>query len=570
VIRICQILGGLPLGIELAAAWVGLLSCEEIAKEIERNLDFLAVSMHGLPERHHSLRATLDHSWNLLNSEEKVILSRLSVFWGSFSREAAEEICGANLALLSSLINKSLLHRTDHGRFDLHELIHQYAALRLAENAQEEEQFKNQHAFYFAKRLSIWEKALKSSKQAETLVEISQEIDNLRQAWQRLVTYCIFDWRNEALRSPSLFHSSLFSLNLFYEMRCRNREAISLFGHSVEALREAQKMFESPEDKWFLETILGHIIAYLGFQYANIHQYQQACKLLEEAVCLLEHSLARAEKAQAQDMLAWIFLTQGQIQKSLGLLEESLTIVQEEGEDWWYIRTLIFIGWAYLFLGKARESTGFFQEGFRLAEPGDLRLGIPIRTGLARASYLQNDYVAAECLLKESLELSFQLGSKRETALCYLDLGQVALAYDQNELAEMNFQECINLLSEFGESHDIALGLVYYGKSLTARLELEAAREKFLQVIRIGQSLNIFYLVYWGFVNLARILLLERPSRTSFGGGTYPQNYSVEVKVVKDDMVHLMADLRNRLSPDQVDAAFVRMEGRTTVLLNLT
>jgi len=63
--------GGDALGIELSAAWVGLLSCEEIAKEIEHNLDFLSVSMRDLPERHRSLRATVDHSWKLLNAEEK-------------------------------------------------------------------------------------------------------------------------------------------------------------------------------------------------------------------------------------------------------------------------------------------------------------------------------------------------------------------------------------------------------------------------------------------------------------------------------------------------------------------
>jgi predicted ATPase len=82
---------------------VGLLSCEEIAAEIERNLDFLSVSLRDLPERHRSLRATLDHSWKLLTAEERVILSRLAVFRGSFSREAAQAVCGASLAVLSSL-----------------------------------------------------------------------------------------------------------------------------------------------------------------------------------------------------------------------------------------------------------------------------------------------------------------------------------------------------------------------------------------------------------------------------------------------------------------------------------
>jgi transcriptional regulator with XRE-family HTH domain len=133
VLKICRTMEGMPLGIELSAAWVGLLSCEEIAKEIEHNLDFLSVSMRDLPERHRSLRATLDHSWKLLNPEERMILSRLSVFHGSFSREAAQAICGASLAVLSSLKNKTLLYRNEQGYYGLHEIIRQYAGLKLAE-----------------------------------------------------------------------------------------------------------------------------------------------------------------------------------------------------------------------------------------------------------------------------------------------------------------------------------------------------------------------------------------------------------------------------------------------------
>ena len=272
--------------------------------------------------------------------------------------------------------------------------------------------------------------------------------------------------------------------------------------------------------------------------------------------------MARAEKAQAQGMLAWIFQTQGQIQKSLSLLEKSLIILREEGEDWWYARTLVIIAWANLASGKIQASIELFEESLHLIEPGDLRLEIPIRNGLARASLLQNDYVAAERLSKETLELSFQLGSKRETAVCYLDLGQVALATDRLELAERNFQECVNLLSEFGDSHDLALGLVYSGKSLTARLDTEAASRIFVKVIQIGRSLNIFYLVYWGLVNLARISFLEGQPEKALEMALILQHYPVEIKVVRDDGIRLIAELQDRVSPEQVDSAVRRTEGR--------
>ena len=102
VVRICQLTEGMPLAIELAAAWVRVLSCQQIAQEIERSLDFLKASARDLPERHRSLRAALDHSWNLLSVEEQMVFKRLSVFRGGFRREAAQNAAGPAW--------KSLLH----------------------------------------------------------------------------------------------------------------------------------------------------------------------------------------------------------------------------------------------------------------------------------------------------------------------------------------------------------------------------------------------------------------------------------------------------------------------------
>ena len=555
VARICQVMDGMPLGIELASAWVGLLTCEEIAREIERNLDFLTISMLDLPERHRSLRASLDHSWKLLNAEEKVILSRLSVFRGSFRRAAAEEICGASLTVLASLKSKSLLRRADRDRYNLHELIHQYTVLRLAEDAREEERLKDRHAVYFAQRLSEWEHALKSSKQTETLEEMADEIDNLPQAWQRMVTCCRSARDQNNLFSLSLFHSSLFSLSLFYELRCRNLEAISLFEESVESVKAARDACASREENMYFAAILGHITAYLGLHHAYILQYQQASELLVEALSLLENGQARLEKAQAQIMLAWIYLTQGHIRQSVELLEQNLSIFREEGDTWWYTLNITHLAWAYLSLGKIEESQSLYQEGLRLVESGDLRLGLPLRNGFAYSIFLQHDYPRAEQLLMENLELSEKLGFKRQTANVYLDLGQVALATNRIELAERNFEHTIDLLSEFGESHDLALGLAYSGKCLTARMETAAARKKFLQVIQIGQALNIFHLVYWGLVNLAKNYLTAGQSEPALQIALTLKQYSVESKIVQDDGFSLMAELEARLSPQQIEAA---------------
>src|SRR5262249_10299794 len=131
VARVCQLVEGMPLGIELAATWVSMLSCQEIAQQIEHNIDFLAVSIRDLPERHRSIRAVFDHSWKLLTLEERQALQRLSVFRGGFTREAAAQVAGASLGGLSALVTKSLLHRTIQGRYDVHELVRQYIGRQL-------------------------------------------------------------------------------------------------------------------------------------------------------------------------------------------------------------------------------------------------------------------------------------------------------------------------------------------------------------------------------------------------------------------------------------------------------
>ena len=344
-------------------------------------------------------------------------------------------------------------------------------------------------------------------------------------------------------------------------MRCRNLEAASLFGRSVNLLIAASEAFDSPEDKWFYKTILGHILCYLGLHHVYLLHYQQAFELLGEAISLLDKSMAFIEKAQAQIILSWLLQIQGQIQKSIMILEEARAILIEESDDWWYALATAQLAWAYLSIGEIQKSEKLYQEGFRLVIPGDLRLEIPLRNGIARTSYLQGDAVKAERLLKENLDLSFQLGSKRQTAICYLYLGQVALATSQIELAEINFNESANILSEFGESNELALSLVYSGICLARRLDTKAAREKFLKAIRIGQSLNIFYLVYWGLINLARIPILEGRPEKALEILLVLQHYSVELKVAKDDSVGLLAELQAMHSLDQIAAASDGTEG---------
>jgi predicted ATPase len=180
--RICTLVEGLPLGIELAASWVSMISCAEIAEEIERNIDFLETSMRDVPERHRSLRAAFDQSWRLLSGEQQDVLARLSVLRGDYGREAAVAVAGADLRLLSDLVSKSLVRRSDFGRFELHELLRQYAAERLAASPGEERDARERHARHYAAMLMERQAALMGRELAVARDELRGELDNLRAA----------------------------------------------------------------------------------------------------------------------------------------------------------------------------------------------------------------------------------------------------------------------------------------------------------------------------------------------------------------------------------------------------
>ena len=133
VIEICRLVRGMPLAIELAAAWAKTLPCAQIAREIRRNIDFLSTTLSDTDPRHSSLCAVFDASWKLLTAEEQQALQRLSVFRGGFGLAAAEQVAGTSPLLLAQLIDKSLLNLPTAGQYEMHELLRQYVADQLSQ-----------------------------------------------------------------------------------------------------------------------------------------------------------------------------------------------------------------------------------------------------------------------------------------------------------------------------------------------------------------------------------------------------------------------------------------------------
>jgi tetratricopeptide (TPR) repeat protein len=174
----------MPLGLELAAAWLELLPPSEIIAEIKRSLDFLETDQEDVPDRQRSIRAVFESSWKLLNQSEKESFLRLCVFVGSFCREAAQQVSGASLRTLLALSNKSWLQQRSDGRFELHELMRQYGLDRLQEEEAGWQEANERHAAYYWDFIIKQSRRMQGPEQLQGVEAIQAEFGtNIKAAW---------------------------------------------------------------------------------------------------------------------------------------------------------------------------------------------------------------------------------------------------------------------------------------------------------------------------------------------------------------------------------------------------
>jgi predicted ATPase len=185
VAQICRQVQGMPLGIVLAASWVEMLSLREIAAEIEKSVDFLETEQRDIPTRQRSIRAVFDYSWNLMSMEERIAFKKLAIFRGGFTREAAQEVTSASLRTLMTLVNKSLVRRNANGRYEIHEMLRQYAEDKLKEHVDPYNEAQTAHARYYLRFLDIKFKKemLSTANQASAVLMMREETENLLRAW---------------------------------------------------------------------------------------------------------------------------------------------------------------------------------------------------------------------------------------------------------------------------------------------------------------------------------------------------------------------------------------------------
>jgi predicted ATPase len=506
IARICHLVQGVPLGLLLAAGWVEMLSPEEISDEIDQSLDFLETELRDFPDRQRSIRAVFDYSWHLLTGAERDIFMKLSIFRGGFTRQAGQTVTGASLRALTALVSKSLLRRNPGGRYEIHELLRQYGAEKLAENPVQESVVRDGHSAYYCAALKQRAPKLKGTDQQTALAEIKADIKNARVAWHWAVRRGQVGWLAQALDG----------LGPFFRWQGRHQEGEDACRTAAKKLAVAGSGDE--------QRVLARVLAWQGLFSRILARPEMAGQLLRKSLDLLDGSELSNQDTRLER--AFILIEMGRMESEGGdrqgarrLLEQSLALYQELDDQWgmanalqelssvtWNLshearqlaeeslalrqtlgdrrgmaRSLDRLGVIALAQNQIKVSKQFLRDSIAMnRELGDL-VSVAWATGnLGSARRLSGEFVQAHDLYKQTVAILADLGLGHSSlmALYRVLVGLATLELGRYKEAKTDLQAGLKLAREIDYQRPIALALSALGQVLLAEEEYAAAQER--------------------------------------------------------------------------------------------
>jgi predicted ATPase/DNA-binding SARP family transcriptional activator len=490
VAHLCQLVEGMPLGLELAAAWARVLSCREIAQEIERNLDFLVASARDVPARHRSMRAVFDHSWNLLSAEEQRVLRQLSVFRGGFTRQAAEQVAGASLQVLAGLVDKSLVSLTPGGRYHMHELLRQFSADKLKAALPEQEATRARHSTYFLAFLHQREAGLTGKQQKAVLDEIQAEVENVRAAW---------NWAVE--QGPvEAFESAMEGLYQFYRLRSHFQEGEEIFRAVAEHLHTLE--LRSPtRERMLIEKVFMKALTRQGAFCVQVGRFDLARNLLQNSLELARRWEAPAEIAFCLNFLGDAVWRQGDYLAAEHLYRESLAVSQAIDDHLSMAETLERLGWlTSIQKGDYLTAQRYLQQGLDLLRDIENHAGMAfVLEHLGYNAFLLGEYTRSEQYYQESAALFKEIGDRYGMALAVGGLSLVAWGYGGARLNEAKqlMEEALTMFREIGHRYQIEICLAFLGHISNSMGRYEEAQRYLQEAWDEAKRINPTFTMAW-------------------------------------------------------------------------
>lgn len=426
VAELCHLSGGLPLAIQIVAAWAASLGCAEALRLIRQRPPW-SEDLSLSPGGEHRLRGVLDSFWNLFSPEEQRVLMRLSVFQGGFTTDAARVVAGASIFFLDGLAGKAYLSLEPEGRYRAHPILLQYARDHLHALPELEEETRYRHAEWMLWRAAQANARLYGAEQARALQTLEQDYPNLRQAWAWALERRRYDWLLAALDT----------LSTLLGTRGRFLEAAHWLNETLLALASEEVAVEA-EARRFLAQVLvrrGEFAYHLG-------HYEESLGYLEQALALLDAENEVQAHALALDSLASTLRALGRLEEAQARLERALHLFRRAGNLRAVCEVINHLGVAAYQRGDNALAAAYFRQaldlGRTLRYEGQVARAL---NNLANVALEEGDFVQARAWLTESLEMARRVGAAALSAAVLDSLGKVHAGLGEWEAAAHAFGE---------------------------------------------------------------------------------------------------------------------------------
>jgi len=489
---ICRLVEGFPLAIELAASWTAFLDCSKIAKEINNSFNFLTSQMLDVPEKHRSLKAAFNYSWQMLENDQREMLEKLSVFHGGFTHQAARQIAGVNWINLTDLLNKSLVHRTSDGRIGIHKVILNFIEEKVKEKHEISDKIGEKHSRYYLNILYEKEKDLSNENITVAREEIRPEIENLRAA----VNWAVLKWTPDAALEAVRSYFSFYLVHGWYD-------AVIAFQQLADVILEHGD--DSPlENPAYLSCR-----AHQGWFLSNLSMIEECERISKECLQpIIDHDLKR-ELAIIFHNLGVSAEFKGNYELSKDLLERSIKL----GENHPFVAFPSFhlwLGYVHFLLGDYEEGMRCFKTSYSLFSKEDNTWASSFalsKMGLAADGL--GEHATAMKYFREAYDIFMATGDVTGQAysLSRMSIGAYFLE-DYGEAIDFG-EQALNLFKGINHHWGICASLGHLGFAHLGLGKIQEAQTIFYDALVLASGSELAPLSLYALAGLACILLME-------------------------------------------------------------
>ncbi len=488
---VARTVGGMPLAVELAATWMRMMDAPAIAARIRADIDFLSTTLRDLPPRQRSMRAIFDYMWQTLLPPERLALASLSVLRGPFRLDAAEAISGASSGVLALLLDQSLLRVAGGGRFEMHELLRQYAAAQLAAEAPLAAEAHARHAAHYLGLLKARGALLGGPRSKEALAALLRNVDNVRAAWGWAVSGGHLSEIEQAAPSLQAFyrHSGLSAEGaetlataagtleslieqdsvapsaarpIIFELMRHEALLLELHGAGAAALarlEQARAGWEALGNRRQVVRVLCEV-GYVGLRHFGDFNERA---MLEDVLVMAREVDDNGLIAAALHNLGNAWSWQGDIAHGRRLLEESLEYYRAAGQTSWLAGTLSDLAMTYAYEAEIAAAKALFRQSLAVSEESGDQPGIAMAmANLGGIALDSGDLAEAEAFSRRGQATAQDIGDQLMLSVSLGNQGHVALARGERAVAIRFYRDTATLTQQSGYNYmliEAVLGL---------------------------------------------------------------------------------------------------------------